>query len=522
MTALAGRLSAALAGSTTDLVVLDRETNTWRRHPWTEVYARAQHVAARILDDGRTGPIGITAESSLEVVAVIFGTVLAGSPVSILPGPVRGASLPQWAESTMNRFTGIGVRTVFSHGAELDALRDYGTDVDVLDVGMAADHRIGSVTHALPGCDGASIAILQGTAGSTGIPRTVALSSQAVCNNIDGLRDRLHIDGTTDIGCGWLPLYHDMGLACLLSAAVTGMTMWLAPTTAFAASPFRWLDWLSQSGATFIAGPNFAYQVIGKYARRVSDVDLGNVRIAINGGEPVDCEGLELFTKAMAPFGFRPEALSPAYGLAESTCAVTMSAGGTGLIVDEQAGPTGIERRAVLGTPIPGMEMRVVALDTVDGDVGEIQIRGTSMMDGYLGHSPLEPETWFPTGDLGYLTDRGLVVCGRAKEVISIAGRNIFPTEVEQVAAQVPGVRQGAVVAVGGRTASATQSLLVAAEYRGADRSGARAEVIQRIASTCGVVPASVVLFAPGSLPRTSSGKLRRLEAAQLLDSAGA
>jgi long-chain-fatty-acid--[acyl-carrier-protein] ligase len=154
-----------------------------------------------------------------------------------------------------------------------------------------------------------------------------------------------------------------------------------------------------------------------------------------------------------------------------------------------------------------------------NGDVGEIEIRGQSLMTGYHGIDPLGDETWLSTGDLGYLTDDGLVVCGRVKELISLAGRNIFPAEVEQVAAQVPGVRAGAVVAVGTGEGTARPGLVVAAEYRGRDEASARSEVTRRVASVCGVVPANVVLLTPGSLPRTSSGKLRRLEVKRNLES---
>ncbi|WP_236595640.1 IMP dehydrogenase [Mycobacterium intracellulare] len=142
----------------------------------------------------------------------------------------------------------------------------------------------------------------------------------------------------------------------------------------------------------------------------------------------------------------------------------------------------------------------------------------TRMMDGYLGHDPVDRESWFPTGDLGFIADGGLVVCGRAKELITIAGRNIFPTEIETVAAGVRGVREGAVVALATGERSARPGLIVAAEFRGADQAGARADVIARVASVCGVVPSDVIFMAPGSLPRTSSGKLRRLEVRRSLE----
>ena len=150
------------------------------------------------------------------------------------------------------------------------------------------------------------------------------------------------------------------------------------------------------------------------------------------------------------------------------------------------------------------MQLRVEPSDSrrhrlAGREIGEIEIRGPSMMSGYLGADPIDPETWFPTGDLGYLTDGGLVVCGRVKELITVAGRNVFPTEVERVAAQVRGVREGAVVAVGADEASARPGLVITAEFRGPDEAGARSELVQRIASECGVVPADVVFVCAGN-----------------------
>lgn len=133
------------------------------------------------------------------------------------------------------------------------------------------------------------------------------------------------------------------------------------PTAAFSASPFRWLSWLSDSRATMTAAPNFAYSVLGKYARRISDVDLSRIRFALNGGEPVDCAGFELFLTELSRFGLDPGAAAPSYGLAEATCAVTSPSPGSGLLVDEFTDPTtrSARRHAVLGQPIPGMQVRI-------------------------------------------------------------------------------------------------------------------------------------------------------------------
>jgi len=518
---LATALSGAMRTSANDLVVFDKEADHWTRHPWPQVHARAENVAARILDQPRLGAVGLVGEPTADFVAAIQGVWLAGQSVSILPGPVRGADPQNWAQATLKRFAGLGVRTVFSHGPELDLLggHDVGPKA-VLDLGEAAGRE--PSTSFTPVEAAGTPAVLQGTAGSTGHPRTAQLSAEAVSNNVNGLIKTFSVDPAADVGCTWLPLYHDMGLTFLLSGALTGSPLWLAPTAAFAASPFRWLRWLSESGATMTAAPNMAYSMIGKYARLVSDIDLGRVRVSISGGEPVDCAAMERFATALSGFGFDSGALAPSYGLAESTCAVTIPVSGTGLLYDEVRSPAansdtgGPRRHAILGAPIPGMKVRIGrasqrSADLADRDVGEIEIRGTSMMSGYVGDTPLESDAWFPTGDLGYLTDDGLVVCGRAKEIITIAGRNVFPAEIERVAAEIRGVREGAVVAVG--TDDTTRpGLVITAEFRGPDEAGARSEVVARVASECGIVPANVVLVRPGSLPRTSSGKLRRLE----------
>lgn len=523
MSPLATALSQSLTTTGADLVVFDTETRKWARHPWGQVHARAENVAERIDEDGSRA-VGLVGESTVEFVAAIMGAVLAGAAVSILPGPVRGADSDRWAQSTLERFTAIGVDTVFSHGGYLEQLRTVPAELTIHDdVTIAHDQR--STTWRRSSSQPTDVAVLQGTAGSTGTPRTAQVSSAAALANLHGISERVSLS-SNDVGCSWLPLYHDMGLAFLLTAAINGLEVWQAPTTAFAASPFSWLNWLSESEATLTAAPNMAYRLIGRYASRLQDLDLSKLRFALNGGEPIDCDGTQRFGTEMARFGFDPGALCPSYGLAESTCAVSIPTPGIGVVVDEITvktdTQTSTQRLAVLGEPIPGMAVRlrpsVDNAGVADREVGEIEVRGTSMMSGYLGQEPYHRDDWFPTGDLGYLVDGQLVVCGRAKELITVAGRNIFPTEIERIAAQVKGVREGAVVAVGADERAARPGLVIAAEFRGRDESGARSEVVQRVASECGVVPADVVFLTPGSLPRTSSGKLRRLEVKRNLE----
>lgn len=522
MSVLAAAMRDAMTRSPHPLVMLDSETDKWTACPWPEVHGIAENIAAHLLQQDQLGAVGLVGEPTVEMIAAIQGTWLAGAAVSILPRPTRGADPAEWAHATLKRFAGIGVSTVLSHEPTLRILRGTESMVVVLDLAEAAR----TSTSTSPGGPSESTAaILQGTAGSTGDPRTAVLSPSAVLANMRAIIERTQLDIALDRTCSWLPIYHDMGLAVLLSSVLSGIPLWQAPTRAFSAAPLRWAEWLSESAATFTAGPNFGYSVLGRYSGRASDIDLGALRIAINGGEPIDCAGFQRFAKTMAPFGYQSSAATPSYGMAESTCAVTIPSPEEGLRIDERPDGDTRQRYALLGRPVSGVELRITPTEHASDDgIGEVEIRGSSMMTNYFGDEPAQPgrhEAWFRTGDIGYLVDGSLVICGRSKEVITIAARNIFPTEIEQVAAEVDGVREGAVVAVGSQFGATNSRLLVAAEFVGSDHDVARSAVIKRILSVCGVTPADVVLMPPGSLPRTSSGKLRRLEVRRQLEISG-
>jgi long-chain-fatty-acid--[acyl-carrier-protein] ligase len=524
VTQLADALSAAMRGAPNKLVVLDADADRWVHHPWQEVHTRSENVAQGIVDDGSTS-VGLVGDPTVEFLAAIPGAFFAGAGLSILPGPIRRADPQQWAKSTLDRFRGIGVTTAFSHGAELELLRAQAEGIVVHDLAEVAHiHR--STTFEGPRT--ADVAILQGTAGSTGTPRTAQISPAAALANLRGLMARVNLDENCRMH-SWLPIYHDMGLTVMLVSLLGQADLWQAPTKAFAGNPFNWLTWLAESRATMTAAPNMAFNVIGKYGSGLSDLNLSNLGFTLNGGEPVDCDGYARFSTTLAPFGFNPNSLSPSYGLAESTCAVTVPEPFLGLQVDEVTVTTdageATRRFAVLGHPIAGMEVRVNtdqphSTEVTGREVGEVEVRGTSLMRGYVGEAPIDPQAWLPTGDLGYLTDDGLVICGRAKELITVAGRNIFPTEVERIAGKIDGIRDGCVIAIGTGEATARPKLVITAEFKGEDESAARSAVVERVASECGVVPADVVFVKPGTLPRTSSGKLRRLEVKRNLEGA--
>ncbi|MEX5634002.1 long-chain-fatty acid--ACP ligase MbtM [Parafrankia sp. FMc2] len=531
---LATVISRAMHSGNGTLSVLKTASGAWDTRPWQEVHTRAKQIAAQILtesDNREPSAVGLIGEPTVDLIAAIQGAWLAGTAVSILPGPIRGADEQRWAENTYARFRGIGVGTVLGSDEQLELLAkvdgplriaqvaQYGRNADI--TGFVG-RRVGPDTPA----------ILQGTAGSTGEPKTAVLSVAAVHSNITELVRRLDIRLNRDVEMSWLPLYHDMGLIVVLVGMATGVPLWVAPNSAFVGAPFRWLQWLTESRATITVAPNFAYNIVGRYGSRITDADLSHLRFAISGGEPIDADAFDAFLDVAARFGMDRRAAAPAYGMAESTCAVSMPAAGEGARYDEvtvtspeDTGQSVRRRYAILGRPLDGMQVRIVEADGVgvpriDGRaVGHIEIRGTSMMTGYLGHAPLGDGEWFATGDLGYLVDGRPVICGRAKEIVIVAGRNLFPVEIEQCAATVDGVRSGRVAAVARDGASARSGLVIVAEFRGRDPESARREVISTVASECNIVPADVVFVKPGALPLTTSGKLRRLETGKLLES---
>lgn len=521
--------SRAMLTSDQSLSVLDTATGAWETRSWRDVHERAVEIAAALVAARRDDAphVGLIGDPTVDLVAAVQGAWLAGVAVSILPGPIRGADEERWALSTYTRFAGIGVGTVLGSGDQLDLLSEVAGD---LRMSTARDFGVGTDTDGFVPVDAGrdAPAVLQGTAGSTGEPKTAVLPGAAVHTNTHELVTRLGMHRSRDIGFSWLPLYHDMGLTFLLATMGSGMRSYIVPNSAFAAAPFKWLEWLTETKATVTAAPNFAYDILGRYGRLLQSADLRNLRVAISGGEPIDPNAFDTFLAETERFGFDPAAAAPAYGMAESTCAVTMPATGEGAAYDEVSvtvpGDDSEPRRrryAILGRPLDGMEIRIVEPNVdvpliVGRDVGRVEIRGTSMMSGYLGHPPIGDGEWFDTGDLGYLLDGRLVICGRAKEIVIVAGRNLFPVEVERAAASVDGVKRGGVVALARE--GTRPGLVVVAEYRGDDPTAARKAVNSAVATDCGIVPSDVFLVEPGTVPRTTSGKLRRLETKSMVE----
>ncbi len=380
-------------------------------------------------------------------------------------------------------------------------------------------------------------ALIQYTSGSTGTPRGVVITATNLATNVDAMGKALHLDGSDRV-VSWLPLYHDMGLiGGLLAPVAHGAASWLLSPLEFMLRPASWMQAVSEARATLTVAPNFAY---GLVARKVADddlrgLDLSSLRAAINGAEPVDPAIAEAFCDRLAPLGLRGNSYFPVYGLAESTLSVAFPPLGRGLKIDHVRREDLAEGRAVpappgpgtmplvsVGSAIDGHEITIVGPDHVplpERRLGQIWVRGPSVSPWYFEqHHPVpERRTSLRTGDVGYLADGELYVVDRLKDLVIVAGRSYSPSDIERAAEEVEGVRSGRSVAFGvPDTELGTEALVVLAEVQ--PRSSAelkeliervRAEVAERI----GLSPVDVCLLKPGSLARTSSGKLMRRDA---------
>jgi len=304
----------------------------------------------------------------------------------------------------------------------------------------------------------------------------------------------------------------------------------------FTAKPSRWMEWISTYRGTATAGPNFAYVLATRALRNGSELDLSSLRVALNGAEPIDADNMEDFVAAGERHGLRPGAVFPAFGMAEVSIGGTFPEPMRGMVTDcvdlrvleteryaapAESGSAGSRRFALLGKAVPGLEIRIVDPDTgvqlADREVGELEIRGTSVTSGYYkrpeANADLFHEGWLCTGDLAYTLDGELVVCGRIKDVIIVGGRNVFPEDVERSVGGIDGIRAGNVIAFGvvdTRGDRKRESLVVVAETRADDLVALRHRVAERVVDNVGVPARDIVLVAPGTLPKTSSGKLQR------------
>ena len=483
--------------------------------------------------------------TSPEFFAGFFGALLAGAvPVPLYP-PVRLGRLAEYLHRTARMLERTRARVVL---ADRRVVRILGESVaearPILGCRTIAELPAGRPQPVA--VSAADLALVQFSSGTTVDPKPVALSHRAILAQVAILsgfwRDTPEQKHSA---VSWLPLYHDMGLiGCVFPALARDATLTLIGPEQFVARPALWLRTLSRYRATISPAPNFAYALC---ASRIAEseldgVDLSSWVTALDGAEAVAPSVLHAFEERFAPYGLRPGVLTPVYGLSEAALAVTFSEIGRpyriGRFDREALSREGVARNAVVpergreivsvGRPIPGFRLRIVdplGRDLPECRVGRVWAAGPSLMDGYLDDPEATAEAlhdgWLDTGDLGFLDDGELFLTGRAKDVVILRGRNHSPEEIERAVEGVPGVRAGCVVAASWLPEGGEGELLALFVER---RRGAPEAEVAALPEACGtaVLGATglavdrVVALAPGTLPRTSSGKLRRSETLRL------
>jgi len=555
------------------LRLVDRDERE-RFLPWDELRRRALAVAGRLaaLGVGRGERVALIFPTGEGFFDAFFGALAAGAvPVPLYP-PVRLGRLGEYHRRTAAQIAAAGARLVLADRrvrrllGETAARARPALGCRTLD-GLPAAGPLAAPAEV----DAGDLALVQFSSGTTVEPKPVALTHRAAMAQAVILNgfwpDR---DGVRASGVSWLPLYHDMGLlGCVFPALELPAVLTLLPPEAFIARPALWLRAISRHRAVVSPAPNFAYALCAARVRdeELEGVDLSSWRVALNGAEAVAPRALRAFRDRFARWGLRADALTPVYGLSEAALAVTFSDldrpfttghfDRAALAVRGVArhDPEGIELPS-LGRPLPGFAVAVLpeeegeaagegppaptatpprpadgvepaprgappAPPLPEGWVGRVWVAGPSLMAGYLGRPDATAEVlrdgWLDTGDLGFLLGGELYLTGRAKDVIVLRGRNHAPEEIEHALAGVPGARPGCAVAAGwlpeGEDFERLLLFVEAARDAAEDERATLPSACRRaVLGATGLEPDRVIVLAPGSLPRTSSGKLRRRE----------
>jgi len=515
------------------------------RHTWREVHERARRIAGGLATSG-IGPgdaVAVLAGAPVEIAPTAQGIWMRGASLTMLHQPTPRTDLQRWAEETTAVINMIDAKAVIISDPFMPAaplLSELGMRVLTIE-----DLFDGAPIDPVE-TDDDDLALLQLTSGSTGSPKAVQITHRNFVSNAEAMFTGAQVDVDTDVIVCWLPLFHDMGMTGFLTVPMYfGVELVKVTPMEFLRDTLLWAKLIDKYKGTMTAAPNFAYTLFAKRLRRQAtpgQFDLSTLRWALSGAEQVEPADVADLIDAGKPFGLRPEAIIPAYGMAETTVAVSFTECGTGLAVDEvdadllavlhRAVPAtrGKTRRlAMLGHLLNGMEARIVDEDgsllSARG-VGVIQVRGEPVTNGYMTVAGFvaaqDDQGWYDTGDLGYLTETGeVVVCGRVKDVIIMAGRNIYPTDIERAAARVSGVRPGCAVAVRIDAGHSRETFAVAVESTAwQDLSEVRRiehQVAHEVVVEVDMRPRNVVVLQPGTIPKTPSGKLRRAHALALV-----
>jgi acyl-CoA synthetase (AMP-forming)/AMP-acid ligase II len=513
--------------------------------PYEEIFRRAARLAGglRALGINRGDRVAVILPTSIDFLDAFYGTTLAGAvPVPLYP-PIRLGRLDEYHARTAGMLTSSGARLLITD-KRIRRLLGKTLRQTSKELSAIVLENVPQISSEPAVSSPDDLALIQFSSGTQDSPKPIRLTHRHIIANIDSIRGailRAYPEGTdlTHVGASWLPLYHDMGLVgSILTALAHPSDQILIPPEVFVSRPFIWLRTISRFRATVTAAPNFAYSLCADRVpdEEVEDVDLSSLRVAFNGAEPVTSSALVRFVERFRPFGLREEALTPVYGLAEAALAVSFSdlsrrfriiAFDRDRLAKEGTAQThthGLNLVSV-GKPLAGYSIQVAderGLPLPEDRVGRVLVRGPSIMEGYHGRPELTAEVrrgeWLDTGDTGFTHEGELFLYGRRKELITIRGRSYAPNDIEQSLEGVEGLRRGCWAAAGIVHEGADgESLVIFVERdrtRNPDEDTELARAVSaRVMESSGFKPHQVLVLEPGTLPRTSSGKIRRGEA---------
>ncbi len=565
------RFRATRDAERTHLIITEDTDGEARNFTLTfaDLYSAAQRCSTELSRRGvpAGGRVALMLPTSRAFFVSYAGILLAGAiPVPIYP-PFRADRIEEYASRQAGILNNAEVCLLLTFRRAEAVANLLRPRVKSLTAVVDAEKLIEAADKAPPPSPGAlplhlsgnrvrksgDLALLQYTSGSTGNPKGVTLTHANLLANMRAIGEAVRL-GPDDVGISWLPLYHDMGLiGAWLTLLQYGVPLVVMSPLSFLTRPERWLQAFHKHRGTIAAAPNFAYELcVRKIADKdIKGIDLSSWRAALNGAEPVNPETLDRFAKRFESYGFRREAQLPVYGLAEASLAVTVPPLNRGPLVDRvdrevfttqgRAVPATENQEAAIsfvssGAPVPRHQVCIVdgqGHEIPDRTEGFLWFRGPSATCGYFRNpsatEALLPQgpaknpgefAWVNSGDRAYRADGEIYVTGRVKDIIIKGGRNIYPHEVEELATRAEGVRKGCIVAFGlADEASGTEKLVVVAETRECSQARLAAiasAVTELVSQGLGLPPDRVELLPPGSIPKTSSGKLRREETRQL------
>jgi 1-acyl-sn-glycerol-3-phosphate acyltransferase len=526
------------------LTVLQDESTVLATMTYGELSKAAREVAAGLIarDIAPGDRVALMLPTGTDFFTAFFGILYTGAvPVPIYP-PMQLSQLEDYLRRQAGILRNAQARILVTVP---EALRLAGL-LRGLVPSLSSIESVGSLTApaqaALPIIgDPAATALIQYTSGSTGDPKGVVLSHANLLANIRAIIKA--IDATSaEVMMSWLPLYHDMGLiGAWLAPLYVGATCYIMSPLSFLARPQSWLWASHRYRATVSAAPNFAFELCLKQIEDadLKGLDLSSLRYVANGAEPVSIHTLRRFIERFGAYGFRPQAMAPVYGLAECAVALALPPPGRGPVIDRveraalsrhgtaapapAADPNVIEIIAC-GRPVPGHEIRIVdeaGRELEERREGRLEFRGPSATSGYFRNEAKTRELfrdgWLDSGDRAYMANGDVFITGRIKDIIIRAGQHIYPHEVEEAVGDIVGLVKGGVAVFGvAESASGTERIVVLAETTQAgatERDALKAQARAAVTAIVGSPPDDIVLVGPGTVPKTSSGKIRRAAA---------